>query len=104
MVCANLPYLTNAQIRQLPLDIRDYEPNLALSGGPDGLFWYEQLLRQVPAVAAPGATILCEIGPNLRAGFERLVLRSLPTAELHFYPDLAGRTRAAELKLGKIAA
>lgn len=102
LVCANLPYLTNQQLRELPTDVRDYEPNLALSGGPDGLFWYERLLRQLPAVASDGAVLLCEIGPNLKQGFERLAATVAPKAKLRFYPDLAGRIRVAELQLGTL--
>ncbi|MFO0702756.1 MAG: peptide chain release factor N(5)-glutamine methyltransferase [Candidatus Andersenbacteria bacterium] len=102
LACANLPYLTNQQIRELPDDVRGYEPRVALSGGPDGLFWYQLLLRQLPALAADNAVVLCEIGPNLKSGFERMVRHTLPEATLRFHDDLAGRTRVAELELGTL--
>jgi len=103
MIVANLPYLTNQQIDELPRDIKKYEPNLALAGGPDGLHVYETLLRQVKAIAKPGTTILCEIGPNLRAGFEVLVKSTLPeSTTVTFHNDLAGRIRVARVVLGML--
>lgn len=102
LICANLPYITNRQLDELPADVREYEPRLALAGGPDGLFWYERLLRQVPAIAANRAVVLCEIGPNLKTGFERIVSRVLPRAALTFYPDLGARVRVAEVRLGTL--
>ena len=97
LVLANLPYLTTQQIRELPGDIREYEPGLALSGGPDGLHVYEKLLRQL-SVLQPGPTrVLCEIGPNLKSGFSHLVKTSLgPSLEVAYHKDMSGRIRVAE--------
>jgi release factor glutamine methyltransferase len=103
LICANLPYLTNEQLASLPSDIREYEPRLALAGGPDGLYWYERLLRQLPSVSEPGTRLICEIGPNLRAGFEQLVQNLLPAStKLAFHKDMAGRIRVAEVQLASM--
>ncbi len=99
LVLANLPYLTNEQIKDLPADIREFEPYHALAGGPDGLYWYERLLKQLPIVSQAGTVLLAEIGPNLKAGFEAVAKRHLPRATLVFHPDLAGRVRVAEVRL-----
>jgi release factor glutamine methyltransferase len=99
LVLANLPYLTNAQIAELPADIKEYEPMHALSGGADGLHWYEKLLRQLPSVSHPGTIALFEIGPNLKAGFETLAQSILGAGtRIDFHPDLAGRIRVAEVR------
>jgi release factor glutamine methyltransferase len=100
LITANLPYLTLDQIRELPGDIRDYEPNVALSGGPDGLHVYEKLMRQLPSVTTPTSRILCEIGPNLKSGFSHLVQQLLGNSvRLSYHPDLAGRTRVAQIDM-----
>lgn len=97
LVLANLPYLTTDQIRELPADIREFEPTVALSGGPDGLHVYERLLRQLPTIATPTTRVLCEIGPNLKSGFEHLVRQYLGShRQVRFHPDMAGRVRVAE--------
>lgn len=98
LIVANLPYLTNAQIKELPVDILDYEPRLALAGGPDGLHWYENLMKQLPTVIKPGTILLCEIGPNLKTGFATIVHQKLPKgSKVHFHNDASGRVRVAEV-------
>lgn len=101
-IVANLPYLTNEQLRSIPADVRDFEPHHALAGGPDGLYWYEKLLTQAKSILAPGGTMFIEIGPNLRLGTERLVKNVFPSSStLRFHRDLAGRVRIAEIQLGQ---
>ncbi|MFH0831091.1 MAG: peptide chain release factor N(5)-glutamine methyltransferase [Parcubacteria group bacterium] len=100
LILANLPYLTTQQLRELPTDIREFEPSLALSGGPDGLHIYEKLLRQLRIVATPASRVLCEIGPNLKSGFDHLVRHHLGAqTQVQFHPDLAGRVRVAEFAI-----
>jgi release factor glutamine methyltransferase len=99
LILANLPYLTNAQIAELPADIKEYEPMHALSGGADGLHWYEKLLRQLPRVSHEATIALFEIGPNLKSGFETLAHSILGAdTRIDFHPDLAGRIRIAEVR------
>ncbi len=100
IIAANLPYLTTAQMQELPRDIKKYEPKLALNGGPDGLYLYNQLLKQLTRITKPGSTLLCEIGPNIKIGFEMLVKNILPTnTKITFHQDLAGRTRVVRVVL-----
>lgn len=103
LIVANLPYLTNRQITDLPNDIKEYEPRLALAGGPDGLHIYERLLGQLQNATHEASIVLCEIGPNLKTGFEQLVKCLLPQeTRVRFYDDLAGRTRVAEITFGQL--
>src|SRR6185436_5198321 len=37
LVVSNPPYIPTADIAGLMVDVRDYEPRIALDGGPDGL-------------------------------------------------------------------
>jgi len=48
LVTANPPYIADGDIPGLAVDIRGYEPRLALTGGPDGL----DLLRRIVAEAS----------------------------------------------------
>ena len=36
-IIANLPYISHEEWDQLPREVREFEPALALDGGPDGL-------------------------------------------------------------------
>ena len=61
-IIANLPYISHEEWDRLSPDVKDFEPWLALDGGPDGLDVYRRLLREAPCVLAPDGIILMEIG------------------------------------------
>jgi release factor glutamine methyltransferase len=62
LVVANPPYLPSAVIRSLPAEVSAWEPRLALDGGPDGMAVLRRVIASVPAVLAPGGSLLMEIG------------------------------------------
>lgn len=62
LVVANPPYLATAEIDTLPPTIRDYEPRLALDGGPDGLAAYRSILNALPSFIRGPGLIALEIG------------------------------------------
>jgi release factor glutamine methyltransferase len=83
-ILANLPYLP---LDQLPLDppglvrsVLEYEPHVALFGGPDGLDLLRRFVVQVPAKLRPGGAIVLEIGRGQRETLEALLRAVLPAA------------------------
>ena len=61
-IIANLPYISHDEWDRLSPDVKDFEPRLALDGGPDGLDVYRRLLQEAPGVLAPEGRLLIEIG------------------------------------------
>lgn len=61
-IIANLPYISHAEWDRLPPDVKDFEPRLALDGGPDGLDVYRRLLQEAAGVLAPEGMVLMEVG------------------------------------------
>ncbi|HKY34323.1 MAG TPA: peptide chain release factor N(5)-glutamine methyltransferase [Polyangiaceae bacterium] len=92
LVTANPPYIPSHEIAELPVDVRGFEPLLALDGGPDGL----HLVRQISAKASehlnPGGLLALEIGADQGARaagiLEQQGFRAVEVAL-----DLGGRTR-----------
>lgn len=62
VICANLPYIPEENISALQPEVREWEPMLALAGGPGGLDVIERLVRQAPDCLRPGGRLICEIG------------------------------------------
>jgi release factor glutamine methyltransferase len=62
LVVSNPPYLRSAEIAGLSPGVRDYEPHLALDGGPDGLGCYRAIAAGAAARLAPGGAVAVEIG------------------------------------------
>jgi len=61
-IIANLPYISHNEWDRLSPDVKDFEPRLALDGGPDGLDVYRRLLKEAPSILAPGGVVCLEVG------------------------------------------
>ncbi len=99
LVVANPPYIARPALATLPLEVRDWEPPLALDGGPTGLAVIARILAEAPAYARPGGRVLLEIGhdhaPALRAVLDRDVRYGPPV----FHRDLLGYERVLETEV-----
>jgi release factor glutamine methyltransferase len=97
LVVSNPPYVTSAEMDELPRDVA-CEPRLALDGGADGLDAYRDLL---PAVAerAPG---VCWVGLEVdsrRADAVAELSRGIwPAAAIVIVDDLSHRPRVVEIR------
>lgn len=93
LIVSNPPYIPSAEIAALDPDVRDYDPRLALDGGPDGLAAYRALAPQAAALLHPGGALVLEIGAE-QGGTVSTILRNAGLAVSN--PprrDLAGRDR-----------
>ena len=61
MITANPPYLTEDEMRSLMREVA-YEPETALSGGSDGLYFYSRIIPAWAERLADGGAIAVEIG------------------------------------------
>ena len=70
IVC-NPPYIKNTERATLSPDVRDYEPEVALFAGDDGLDIIRRLIVEAPKYLAPSGNLILEIGEtqadNVRA-------------------------------------
>ena len=93
LIVANPPYIAASEWPELPCEVREHEPQLALGGGPDGLDVIRRLLEQAPAHLRPGGVLLVEIGAGQGAAAAHLARQLYPAADVAIQPDLAGRDR-----------
>jgi release factor glutamine methyltransferase len=98
LIVANLPYVTRAEWGDLTLDIRMYEPHIALDGGADGLDLIRCLIAQAPAHLAPGGALLLEIGWQQAGAVSALAEYMLPRSLITIVLDLAGRERVVRIE------
>jgi release factor glutamine methyltransferase len=64
LITANLPYVSQVFYDALPREVRDYEPEMALVSGEDGLDLIRIASEQAPAHLLPGGTIIFEHSPE----------------------------------------
>jgi release factor glutamine methyltransferase len=62
VVLSNPPYIPSGDIPSLEAGVRDYEPHLALDGGPDGLAVVSRLVAQSIPLLQPCGHLILEIG------------------------------------------
>jgi release factor glutamine methyltransferase len=93
LVLANLPYNDTAQLAALPAGVRDWEPRLALDGGPGGLELIARLIGQASSVLAPGGMLLCEIAADQGDRARQLAARVFSHEQIDIVRDLAGLDR-----------
>lgn len=100
LIVANLPYVSQAELAQLPPEISLYEPREALNGGPDGLDHIRRLLAQAEGHLKPNGVVLLEIGATQGQAVVALARRHFPAARVEIVRDYAGLDRVVMVSRG----
>ena len=64
LIVSNPPYLTRKEITNLAIEIKHFEPIIALDGGLDGLNFYRDFAKKIPNLMKPNGYFIVEIGDN----------------------------------------
>ena len=92
LITSNPPYITSAVVETLSPEVRDFDPHLALDGGPDGLAPYRVIAAQAGNWLKPGGWVLVEIGHDQGAAVSALFLEA-GFEDVAVYRDLNGLDR-----------
>ena len=85
VILSNPPYIADGDIATLQPEVKNFEPRLALAGGPDGMDVHRRLIEQAPAYLRPGGVLLMEVGFGQAAAVCREAERS---GQFHTYAVL----------------
>jgi release factor glutamine methyltransferase len=97
LVVANPPYVTAAEMEELPRDV-GFEPRLALDGGADGLDAYREILPAAAARCPRLAWLGLEVDSRRADAVAALAQRSWPGAAITITDDLSRRPRVVEIR------
>jgi release factor glutamine methyltransferase len=97
LILCNPPYIPSHAIAELAPEVALYEPRLALDGGPDGLACYRRLAPQLGPLAAPGGSIVLELGEG-QANTVAGLMEGAGLTVGGVKRDLTGRARALVLQ------
>jgi release factor glutamine methyltransferase len=61
IVVANLPYVPTETLQNLDNEVINYEPIIALDGGPDGLIYINELIKQIEENEFKNFTLFLEV-------------------------------------------
>ncbi len=96
-ILSNPPYIAAHELPTLQREVRDWEPNTALTDHGDGLSFYRRLLADAPACLNPGGHLICELGFGQSEAVWAMAA-SLGWSEVRLLDDLQGIPRTIALR------
>jgi release factor glutamine methyltransferase len=89
-IVSNPPYVPFSDRALLQREVRDWEPSLALFGGPSGIAVYKRLIPEARRVLKPGGILALELGFGQS---ETVCEIATGWYNVQLFPDLAGIPR-----------
>ncbi len=94
VLVSNPPYIpTRVLAEEVPAEVADFEPGLALDGGEDGLDMFRRLLDLAPVALAPGGMLAVELFEGSLEDAAALVRARDGWASVEVREDLTHRPR-----------
>ena len=90
LMVSNPPYVAARDKATLQREVRDYEPEVALYGGDDGLAIYRRLIPEAVRLLVPGGWLVMEIGHDQGDAVSDMLVA---WKEVEIRNDLAGLPR-----------
>ena len=97
-VVSNPPYVTTAEMAELPPDVRDYEPRIALEAGPQGTEVIERLIPQAAERLDAGGALLIEVSPMIEPRVRDLLAADARLEVQSTLKDLASHPRVVRAR------
>ncbi len=99
VLVSNPPYVRRADIPKLAPEVRDWDPHVALDGGPDGLDFYRRIFAESSLLLAERADVVLEVGDGQAEAVLELG-RCASYDILGTHRDLTGTRRTVRLRWG----
>jgi release factor glutamine methyltransferase len=93
LIVCNPPYISFAEIKDLPRDVRDWEPSLALLCADDGLSLTRELVREAPDVLERRGLLALEVDTRRAGMVAEMIAVDGRYTEIEVLLDLTGRER-----------
>lgn len=98
LIISNPPYIPTKDIAELPAEIKQFEPLLALDGGTDGLDCITCILASAHNFLVPGGILLLEMGFDQKTGVRHIFNQCPQYQAIEFIKDMAGHNRVVLIK------
>ena len=92
VILSNPPYIKTSDIENLMIEVKDYDPYIALDGGEDGLLFYKEIAKKAPDYLKIGGYLLVEIGYDEGEAVKELFIQN-GFDSVKIIKDLAGCDR-----------
>ena len=92
VLVSNPPYIPSSVMEAIPREVRDYEPELALDGGRDGLDIFRRLVSAAPYMLKENGLLACELFEDALEDAAR-ICTDAGMHDVEILKDLTGRQR-----------
>ena len=82
LIVSNPPYIPTCEIESLDKSVKDFEPNLALDGGNDGLKFYRIIAEKAKNYLKENGILALEIGYNQAADIKKLLEKNFKDIQI----------------------
>ncbi len=93
LIVADPPYIRSDDLAGLAPEIREWEPNMALDGGADGLLYYRRIVAAARDYLKTDGTILLELGDGMGKAVAQLFADASDFEPAKVYRDYTGNER-----------
>lgn len=102
ILVSNPPYIAETERNVLSDTVKNYDPELALFAGDDGLSAYKEIIRQAKRVVRPGGLIAFEIGHEQGNAVKKLLMETFPYSDVDILQDINKKDRIVTAKIEKV--
>ena len=92
LIYSNPPYIKSKDIENLQIEVKDFEPRLALDGGSDGLHFYRKIIANAKKYLKDVGYLVFEIGFDQARDVENLLLKE-DFKNIEVLQDYSGKDR-----------
>lgn len=93
LIVSNPPYIARGDADELPREVREYEPHVALFGGPTGIELYARLIKQAGSLLSSDGILVLELGHNSSEHVCSIIAGLPEWTDIGITNDLAGIPR-----------
>ena len=98
-ILSNPPYIPSRTVDGLEPEVKDFEPRLALDGGPEGMDVVSRIIKEAPDWLAPGGLLLMEIDDTQEELVRAACEECGRYASFAVLRDLAGKIRYLKARI-----
>ena len=99
VILSNPPYIPSRTVDGLDAEVKDFEPRLALDGGPEGMDLVSRIIKEAPDWLAPGGLLLMEIDDTQEELVRAACEECGRYASFAVLRDLAGKIRYLKARI-----
>ncbi len=93
IIVSNPPYISTEEFSRLDRNVKEYEPQLALQGGTDGLNYYRRIIQDAGVFLAGGGWLMLEVGYNQADAITNLMEHAGYLTDIRAVKDHLGHHR-----------